>query len=225
MNGFILTNISAGGVRVISKEPNARKRDWDEYNVVVEGRLTETQMRAAFPMGRKLNVGLGFYLQDLDFAHAGAGLNRASLVFRGLFARKVWGEAGAALAVRNMDDLLVGTSTTVAKAAVLDVTPTFTARVYDATEPPYSQIGKRVSAPPTGLVFPVAAGAGPWTFWGSYVPTTNVLVGITSGISAGGWAITDVQNDEISGDTAVLGSINQLHGKTITHTLFWPQVP
>lgn len=230
MKSFLLTSIPVGGVRVVAREPEARKRDWDEYTIAIESRLTEGALRVRYPLGYKLNQGLGFYLQELQWKHAGAGLSRAELNFRGLFARKVWGEAGAALAVRQMDDLKIGTSTTVPKASVLDVTPTFTAHVYDGQTPPYAQLGAKVTgtSPVAGLVFPVAAGVGPWQFWGSYVPTTNVLGGTTSSSTAvalGGWALTDVQSDEVSGDTSVLGSLNTLHGKRCTYTLFWPQVP
>ena len=226
MNGFILSSMADGApVRVVSHEPHARKKDWDEYQVIVEGRLTEDEMRARYQPGLKLNKGLGFYLQDNDTTHAGAGLTRAALTFRGLLERKVWGTPGAALATRAIENLKIGTSTTVPRANVLDVTPTFTAHVYDAAPPPYANIGKRVSTPSpvAGLVFPVTAGVGPWTFWDSYVPLINVLA--TAPPPFGGWALTDVQADSVEGDTAVLGSLNQLYGKQQTYTLFWPAVP
>lgn len=230
MKSFLLTTIPRGGVRVVSLEPDARKKDWDEFAVVIESRLNEAQLRTRYPMGFKMNRGLGFYLQDMEWRHAGAGLSRATLNFRGLFERKVWDEAGAALAVRQMDDLKIGTSTTVPKASVLDVTPTLMVHVYDAQSPPYALLGAKVAgtSPVPGVVFPVAAGVGPWQFWGSYVPTTNVLGGTTTtatAVALGGWALTDVQSDEVSGDTSVLGSINRLHGKRLSYTLFWPQVP
>jgi hypothetical protein len=224
MKGFLLTTIPTGGLRVVSQEPAPRRKGWDEYSIVVEAPLTEAQLRAKFPMGHKLNKGLGFYLEDFDFSHAGAGLNRATLLYRGLFARKVWGEPGASVATRQMEDLKIGSSTTVAKASVLDVTPTFTAHIYDAVAPPYSELGAKAVNPPAGLSWPVPASTGPWRFWGSYVPTTNVLGGTTTSptaIAIGGWGMTDLQADEIEGESVFGG----LYGKRQTYTLFWPEVP
>lgn len=224
MNNFLLHNLGSNSLRVVSHEPQERKRDWDEYNVVVEGLKTAAQMRALYQPGLEINVGLGFYLQEVDIGHSGAGFCRASLVFRGLFKRKTWGEPGVALTTRQMDDLKIGTATTVAKAAVLDATPTFIAHIYDGVAPDYSLVGRRITAPPPGLVFPVAFGAGPWTFWGDYVPTKNVLPKPGGG-DLGGWALTDLQADVVEGTTSVMGSDNQLFGKQQTYTLFWPEVP
>lgn len=217
MNAFVLHNLPTNRLKVVSFETSQPKQGWDEIEAVVEGAMSESALRALYRPGLKYNKGLGFYLDDPRTEPAGAGFSRAMLRLRGLFQRKVWGLPSVALATRNVENLqtkIGGRNVTIAKAAAMDATPVFRAHVYDAVPPPYSSVGKTATTPPAGLVFPALAST-PWTFWGAYTPTVNV---------PSGWVMTDVQSDVIEASGSVLGS-NALHGKELTYTWFWQQVP
>lgn len=220
MNAFRLTNFGSNGVRVVSSETKTPAQSWDEISAVVESTLSMDALRALYPAGKRLNTGLGFFLQEPEFAPAGGGLNRASLRLLGLFARKAWSQPGVALATRQVDTLTVklnGVTQTFDKASIMDATPVFRVRILDATPPPYEAVGAAATTPPIGTAWPTPAGAGPWTAWGSYVLTRNL---------PSGWVLTDLQADPVgTTDSAPLGSAQTLWDKEYTYTLFWPWVP
>lgn len=219
MNAFRLTNFT-NGIRVVSQEVKTPAQNWDEISAEVESTLSLDALRAAYPSGLRLNLGLGFFLQEPEFAPAGGGLTKATLRLQGLFARKTWSHPGVALAVRSVENINVklnGVIQNFTKASYMDATPVFKVRIMDGTAPAYEQVGQAASSPPIGTVWPTPAGAGPWSAYGGYVMTRNI---------PSGWVLTDLQGDPISSaDAGPLGSSQTLWDKEYTYTLFWPWVP
>lgn len=219
MNAFRLTNFT-NGLKVVSHEVKTPAQNWDEISAEVESTLSLDALRAAYPAGRRLNLGLGFFLQEPEFAVAGGGLTKATLRLQGLFARKAWSHPGVALAARQVENINVkldGVIQSFEKATYLDATPVFKVRIMDGTPPPYEAVGKAASSPPIGTAWPTPAGAGPWSAYGGYVMTRNL---------PSGWVLTDLAADPVFGTEAgPLGTAQTLWDKEFTYTLFWPWLP
>jgi hypothetical protein len=225
MKSFDITKLAAGATAVVDWRPRRTHRGWDSIAAAVVGRMSVDGLRAKFVPGKRIAVGAGFILMDVDPEPLPGGWSRAALEFQGIFAAKKFGQAVPSHVAREMANGVVRTTgtpnyntpgtteyTTFTKLATHESQPAYVVEAWDTLAPVYSNIGKgQLTLPYTGLAFPtMSQSSNPWQF-------ANPVTDATRN-EPHGWVQTGLEVEEI-------GTTVKLYRKLLTFLWVWKYTP
>jgi hypothetical protein len=211
MNAFDLTRTPLGGVEILDWRESGEDRGWDTLRVSVAGRMTPAALRAIWPEGRYLDLGVGMVVERAEAGQGPNGWAEGDVYLRGLWNTKRWGREVGDIERKGTAGAQIvegGSSVTYNRLSWIDVVPGFEVIALDGVRPNQAALGKAATSPYPGLTFPTV-GSIPYSFWGTYEPTYQRPYG---------WVLTRLDSEEI-------GRTRQLYRKVFGYSWLWPVVP